>query len=238
MSHQNWFHPRWRYMIAKHDKNDIRSPFQASGLRYEVKNGINLGHFVIQDHRKRNDREKSEQNLISRNGTILMGNLWGTCYRRKKKSNYVRLGKIWDLVASLSDGVKLSNRLSYLESNISPWARRKKHWMNSHLIIHCPTSEGVSEVSERANKWAQRRARAKRAVRSKWTSERCERTSERTSEWPSTTVCIFGCYRPQCGAEWLWAASADIARACVWLEAKLKVRLLRGWNNFNHRPIS
>ena len=28
---------------------------------------------------------------------------------------------------------------------------RKKHRQNSHLTIHCPTSEGVSEVSERAN---------------------------------------------------------------------------------------
>ena len=26
---------------------------------------------------------------------------------------------------------------------------REKHRMNSHPIIHCPTSEGVSEVSER-----------------------------------------------------------------------------------------
>ena len=33
------------------------------------------------------------------------------------------------------------------------WARiGKKHRMNSHLINHCPTNEGVSEVSERANK--------------------------------------------------------------------------------------
>ena len=39
---------------------------------------------------------------------------------------------------------------------------RKKHRLNSHLIIHCPTTKGVSEVSER-----------------------CGRTSERTSEWPS-----------------------------------------------------
>ena len=43
---------------------------------------------------------------------------------------------------------------------------RKKHRQNSHLIIHFTTSE------------------------------RCERTSERTSEWPSTSVCILGCYRP------------------------------------------
>ena len=56
---------------------------------------------------------------------------------------------------------------------------RKKHRQNSHPIIHCPTSEGVSEVSERANEWAQRRARAKQAVWSKWTSERCKRTNER-----------------------------------------------------------
>ena len=32
------------------------------------------------------------------------------------------------------------------------WARtEKQHRMNSHLIIHFPTSEGVSEVSEQAN---------------------------------------------------------------------------------------
>ena len=32
------------------------------------------------------------------------------------------------------------------------WARiEKKQRLNSHLINHCPTSEGVSEVSERAN---------------------------------------------------------------------------------------
>ena len=28
---------------------------------------------------------------------------------------------------------------------------RKKHKINSHPIIHCPTSEEVSEVSEQAN---------------------------------------------------------------------------------------
>ena len=73
---------------------------------------------------------------------------------------------------------------------------RKKHRQNSHSIIHCPTSEEVSEVSERANEWAQRSARVKRAGRRKRTREWCERTSERTSEWSSITVCILGCYRP------------------------------------------
>ena len=31
---------------------------------------------------------------------------------------------------------------------------QKKHRQNSHPIIHCPTSEGVSEVSEQANESA------------------------------------------------------------------------------------
>ena len=66
------------------------------------------------------------------------------------------------------------------------------------LKIHFPTSEGVSEVSERANEWAKRRARAKQAVRSKQMSERCERMKERTSEWPSAYVSILVCSRPQC----------------------------------------
>ena len=74
---------------------------------------------------------------------------------------------------------------------------RKKHRQNSHPIIHCPTTEGVSEVSKRANEWVQQRARAKRTVRSKRMSERFERTSERTSEWPSTYVSIHACFEPQ-----------------------------------------
>ena len=70
---------------------------------------------------------------------------------------------------------------------------RKKHRLNSHLIIHCPTTKGVSEVIA-----VEGASEAKRAVRSKQTSERCERTSERTGEWPSSLVCIFGCSGPQC----------------------------------------
>ena len=38
---------------------------------------------------------------------------------------------------------------------------REKHRIISYLIIHCPTSEGVSEVSERAN---QRAVRANECV--------------------------------------------------------------------------
>ena len=54
-----------------------------------------------------------------------------------------------------------------IESNFLPCTMvedGKKHRQNSHLIIHFLTNEGVSEVSERANEWAQRRAGAKQAV--------------------------------------------------------------------------
>ena len=57
-------------------------------------------------------------------------------------------------------------------------------------MIHYPTSEGVSKGSEgvskgseRANEWAQRRAWAKWAVRSKRTSERGERTDEPVAQY-------------------------------------------------------
>ena len=42
-------------------------------------------------------------------------------------------------------GEKGENKKSTMVEN------RKKHRQNSHPIIHFPTSEGVSEVSERAN---------------------------------------------------------------------------------------
>ena len=75
----------------------------------------------------------------------------------------------------------------------------KKHRQNSHLINHCPTSEGVSEVSERASeRVSAAEGASERVVRSKRTSERCERTSERTSEWLSTPICILGYSGPQC----------------------------------------
>ena len=69
-------------------------------------------------------------------------------------------------------------------SHFTMGQNRKKHRINSHLIIHFPTSEGVSE-------------RAKRVVRSQRMSER----RERTSKWPSTPFCILGYSGPQCGGE-------------------------------------
>ena len=110
------------------------------------------------------------------------------------------------------DGQRFSQRErqpAWSSSQHTMGQNRKKHRINSHPINPCPTSEGVSEVSERANEWAQRRARAKRAVPSKRTSERCERTSERTSEWPSTYVSILVCSRPQ----WIARVKTQVANA-------------------------
>ena len=80
----------------------------------------------------------------------------------------------------------------------------KVHRKDSHLIIHFFMSEGVSKVRGRANEWAQRSARGKRVVRSKRTSEWCERTSERTSEWPNTYIWVFGCSGLQCKNKLKW----------------------------------
>ena len=51
-------------------------------------------------------------------------------------------------------------------------------------------------MSERASEWAQRSARAKRAVQSKQMSEQCERMSERTSKWLSTLRFDFISFLP------------------------------------------
>ena len=81
-----------------------------------------------------------------------------------------------------SGPILISNPKVFPFYNPPLWSKiEKKHKQNSNLINHFPTSEGVSEVSERANEWAQRRARAKRTVLSKRTSERCKQTSKRTS---------------------------------------------------------
>ena len=63
------------------------------------------------------------------------------------------------------------------------WDRRI-HCLDQNLF---PMSFVVSEwASKQTNKWAQRSARAKRAVRSQRMSEQWERTSERRSKWPTT----------------------------------------------------
>ena len=67
---------------------------------------------------------------------------------------------------------------------------RSKHRLNSHPTIHCPTSEGVSEMSERANEWARQSARAKRASKvsgaeqaNKWVVRANKQTDERVAQY-------------------------------------------------------
>ena len=63
--------------------------------------------------------------------------------------------------------------------------------MKSMRLIHRHKSfshELKSEwVSERANEWAQQSPRAKWVMRGKRMIERCKQTSERRSEWPSSS---------------------------------------------------
>ena len=77
-----------------------------------------------------------------------------------------------------------------LHSRITSRSTVGWNWMKSTHSIHRHKSlsyELRSEwVSDRANEWAQRSARTKRAVRSKRMSERCKRMSERRCEWPRT----------------------------------------------------
>ena len=47
-----------------------------------------------------------------------------------------------------SEMIANTNHLFYRRTMVE---NRKKHGQNSHPIIHCPMSEGVSEVSERAS---------------------------------------------------------------------------------------
>ena len=85
------------------------------------------------------------------------------------RENKCRLCK-WRIHASMHSGFKWYEIDAFI-------LRRQKP------LSHELRSE---RVSERANEWAQRSTRANRAVRSKWMSERCKRTSERRTEWPST----------------------------------------------------
>ena len=90
---------------------------------------------------------------------------------------------------------------------------QKKNRKNSHLIIHCPTSE---DVSERVN-------------------ERCKRTSKQTSEWPGTSVWILGWSGPQCG---VGAASALSATYMRLLRPWVKKSLIFSVSSRDYRPHS
>ena len=69
------------------------------------------------------------------------------------------------------------------------WGKIRSFWdINDSLT----RGLGSGQASERANEWAQWSVRAKQAGWSRRMSEWCERTTKRTSEWPSTYVWILG----------------------------------------------
>ena len=74
-------------------------------------------------------------------------------------------------------GINVPNSRNYAEN-------RK----NIHLIIHFPTSEGVNEVSKRANKWAQW---CKAEQPREWAAQANERTGERVAQYSSLDSRLF-----------------------------------------------
>ena len=63
---------------------------------------------------------------------------------------------------------------------------RKKHRINSHVIVHYPTSE----VSEEVKDWAQRSAQAKQVV-NKWAVRANKRMDERVAQYFSLYSWLF-----------------------------------------------
>ena len=110
--------------------------------------------------------------------------------------------------------------------------RKKNHGKNSHLIIYFPMCEGVSE---RVNEWAQRSAWAKRVGGSK-------RTSERTSEWPSTLIWVLDYSGPHCS--WQFSISSRSRSLLFPLMATVpgpspiigtNERQLNRWGRYNYK---
>ena len=82
----------------------------------------------------------------------------------------------------------------YFHPDFDPWhcgPEKRKTQEKQPSNHYCPMGEGVSKVSERANEWAQRRARAKRAVRSKLAVLANERTDERVAQYLRLDSCLF-----------------------------------------------
>ena len=95
--------------------------------------------------------------------------------------------------------------------------KRKKHRINSLLIIYFPTSKGVSEMSKQANEWASERtsehSEGRERSQQSGASEQVSGTSEQENGRVSGTVLqsIFGCSGPHCNkaqSRWRWFKSS------------------------------
>ena len=88
------------------------------------------------------------------------------------------------------------------------WSRtkkkKKKNNKNCHLVIHFPTSSGISEwASKRTSERASKRVSAAKCASEASSAEQANKcASERRSKWPSIYLWIHGCPGPQ------WSASA------------------------------
>ena len=67
-----------------------------------------------------------------------------------------------------------------------------------HLILLPPHYGPEQKKTQNEQPSNQQSPHAKRVVPSSQMSEGCEGQSEQTSEWPSISVCIFGCSGPLC----------------------------------------
>ena len=79
---------------------------------------------------------------------------------------------------------KVLNRNSKAGLTDAQWTGKEKIKINTHPIIHCPMSKGVSERSKQGR-----------------ASERISGVSERTSEWNSISAWILDCSGPRCNID-------------------------------------
>ena len=73
-------------------------------------------------------------------------------------------------------------QLEMLILSLTMVENRKKHRQNNHPIIHCPTSEGVSEVSERVSAAEGMSEKSSPKQANEWAVRANERTDKRVAQ--------------------------------------------------------
>ena len=111
---------------------------------------------------------------------------WTTVERRKEKLNDIK-GNLWPFHGAFHKFNVMSEGDGISPPSPTVVQNRKKR-KNNYLIIHFPTSSGVSEL---ARQWS------KQCRASEWVIVTSEQDN-RMSMWPSTYVLIRGCFEPQC----------------------------------------
>ena len=102
-------------------------------------------------------RKDRQGRIIGPNGCPALNKDWGCCADEgsNDSSRWVGVQRLYrGVLLSIRDGRRTRRNDGVGENDFyyrTMGQIRRKHRINSRLIIHCPTSEGVSEVSERAN---------------------------------------------------------------------------------------